>query len=149
MNPLTLSIPVNNPPLCPICFVELLGHVIRVYGGVVFCHRCINSTRYHILNRIIRRCRSTRFAEFFSTHSGIIVLNPKSTCRRSSLSALAHFEQTDDDYDYPQFIGIVPDDYFRPHPGPPDGIDDPRHIEYMPGPLDGPHNYADIAKAGY
>lgn len=135
MNPLTFSIQVENPALCPICRVELLGQVIHIYGGIVFCERCINNTQYFVLNRVLRRCRHPDFAELFSSHSGLVVLAPKRTTRPAVLNRLWCFENTDAHYDYPQFIGIVPEHYFKPSLGPPRTVADPRHPDHNPAPL--------------
>jgi len=128
-------IPLDNPALCPICRVELVGQVIRVYGDVVFCGHCISSTRYYILNRVVRRCHDPRFAGLFVTSSGLVVLSPKRWVDRSHLNELFCFTETDTQYDYPQFVGIVPDDHFKPFPPPPRTTADPRHTAHCPDPI--------------
>jgi len=132
MNPLTIVIPVETSPLCPMCRVDLLGQVIRVYGNVVFCARCINSWQYFVLNRVIRRCRNSVFNGLFVCHSGLLVLCPKSHVDHKVLDHLWDFESTDSQYDYPQFIGIVPDGYFKENIGPARTVSNPRHPSHVP-----------------
>jgi len=112
MNPLTFSIPLNNQALCPICRIELLGQVVHVYGSIVFCRRCIATTHYHILNRVIRRCHNPRYAEVFTTSCGLIILTPKRFIKPSMLRELFNYQEKDSYHGYPQFIGVLPESCF-------------------------------------
>jgi len=135
MSNLAFVIPLKYPAICPICLCDLIGQVIRVYGDVVFCDRCLSHAPYHVLNRIIRRCRESRFNELFVTCSGLLVLAPKPHYRREVLKQLCSFESTDIQYNYPQFIGIVPDKFFNEHLGPPRTVADPHHPYHCPDPI--------------
>jgi len=135
MNPLTFMIPLDHPAICPICLIDLLGQVLQVYGDVVFCQRCILREDYHVLNRVIRRCRDSQFNELFVAYRGLLVLTPKPHYRREVLKELFSFKETDDQYNYPQFIGIVPDSFFSEHLDCPRTIADPRMPGHYPQPL--------------
>ena len=118
MNPLTISIPVNFPPLCPACLQPLLGQAVHIYGCVAFCSRCVAATQLTLLNRIVTRSYSSQFAELFTTSCGILVLAPKRTTRLSLLRGLLEYRCHDEDVDGNCLVGVIPDSCFdRSLPG--------------------------------
>lgn len=108
MNLLTFSIPGERPVLCPICLADLIGQVVWVYGAVVFCQRCAESTPMPWMNRIIARCFEPAFAEHFITAHGLVALSPRPHTPASKLHELFTPRADEVPVHCPAMLAVIP-----------------------------------------
>ncbi len=108
MNQLTFSIPGDRPILCPICLSPLVGQVIWVYGNVVFCQRCVESTPMPWMNRIISRIFEPVFAGHFIASHGLVALSPKPYTRPEKLQELLTPRADEVPVHCPAMLAVIP-----------------------------------------